>query len=870
LENESALSITLETIKNIISEGYLLTDLNGVIVDCNETFANYLGTNLDNLIGSNIQDFLSDSEFLFSSKFFEELSSRKKLAHEVSLKANDIIKAVIFNIASLYDKSNNPIKILFIIQEVPSNLSSKDSTSEYNLVNVFDMFLNAILIIDFSNRIIFTNNKAEELFKVNCKALIEKNITEILPGIENFLSFDTAPTDEERKSQLIETNFNLPNGDQRYLCVRSFPMLEGSILILSDQTNRRQFEQRLKDSEEKFRSIVENAQEGIWIIDAESKTSFVNQYMADMLGFSGDEMLGKSLLGFIDEEDIKLANFYLARCQQGIKETHNFEFLRKDETKVYANLKITPIFNENGGYEGAFAFISDITEKRLIELRLKESEERYRLIIENVNDLIFILNSRYEYEFINEKTLLRTLEYDKEDLIGKNGLEFVHPDDKTRAIEKLTEGFKRGEGIAEVRVRKKDGTYAFLEAKGQIFIDKNGESKAVVISRDITERKKIEDNLKDSEKKYRILFEKIPIAITLLDKSGGIIDCNKAIEELVGYSKEEILQKHFEELMTLYPKDFPKLMGQYERLVKGLEVEPFDLVITTKDGEKRWVNILVSILTQESGITGFQIIANDITARKIAEETLKNLMEEIKQQNQKLKELDKAKDEMLEIISHELRTPLVSILGFVDLLSTNDSNLTEEQKDHMKILKRNTQRLNQLVENILDTDKLEMGKTILNIKSFDFQKLINSALKELYYRIKQKMHKINIDIPPNFKIQADEELIHQVISNLLTNAIKYTPDRGTISIKVKKQGLKILFSIKDTGIGINQEDIPKLFQKFQRLPYQEERHIGDVKGIGLGLYFSKKIIELHGGKMWVESVGINQGSTFYFEIPIQS
>jgi signal transduction histidine kinase len=264
------------------------------------------------------------------------------------------------------------------------------------------------------------------------------------------------------------------------------------------------------------------------------------------------------------------------------------------------------------------------------------------------------------------------------------------------------------------------------------------------------------------------------------------------------------------------------------------------------------------------------VMLNDITVRKIADEAMEKLMEEINQQNQKLKELDNAKDEMLEIISHELRTPLTSILGFVELLSTNDSNLKEEQKDHMRILKRNTQRLNQLVETILNINKLELGKVLLDIKSFDFQQLINSVLEELYYRIKQKMHRICLDIPPNFKIRADEELIHQVISNLITNAIKYTPDRGTISIKGKKHGIKLLFSIKDTGIGMDREDLPKLFQKFERISYQEEKRLGDVKGIGLGLYLSKKIIELHGGKMWAESEGINQGSTFFFELPDQS
>lgn len=376
-------------------------------------------------------------------------------------------------------------------------------------------------------------------------------------------------------------------------------------------------------------------------------------------------------------------------------------------------------------------------------------------------------------------------------------------------------------------------------------------------------------NLKNVEIKFQVLFENAPISITLLDKSGCIIDCNKSTEGLIGYSKEVILGTHFEDLMTLNTKDISKLISQYEKLVNGQEVAPFDIEITTKSGEKRWVNILISISSKERDVKGFQIIANDITEKKVAEEKMENLIEKIKNQNKRLQELDGAKDEMLEIVSHELRTPLVSILGFIELLSINDANLTADQIEQIKILRRNADRLNQLIENFFSLDKLDQGRFILKIQKIDLHNLIKSALWEASYRLKQKMHNIFLEIPPKSEIKVDEELIHQVISNLLNNAIKYTPERGAICIKTKKYGEKLIFSIKDSGIGIEKEYLPTLFQKFQRIPYSNESCIGDVKGIGLGLYISKKIIELHGGKIWAESEGINKGSTFYFELPNQ-
>lgn len=389
--------------------------------------------------------------------------------------------------------------------------------------------------------------------------------------------------------------------------------------------------------------------------------------------------------------------------------------------------------------------------------------------------------------------------------------------------------------------------------------------------RDITAQKQAEEKLRESEERFRIITEQSFLGIAII-QDDVIKYGNQKFAEIFDYTIEEMMNwAPSQYSILIHPKDKELVMNQSRKKQAGDK----DVLIRYhfKGIKKSNEQIILDVFTKTIFLNGKPaelIMLNDITEQKAAEQRIETIIKEIGKQNQKLVELDKAKDEMLEIISHELRTPLVSILGFVELLSTNDSNLKEEQKDHLRILKRNTQRLNQLVETILNINKMELGKVHLDIKSFDFQQLINSVLQELYYRIKQKMHKICLDIPPNFKIRADEELIHQVISNLITNAIKYTPDRGTISIKGKKHGIKLLFSIKDTGIGMDREDLPKLFQKFERISYQEEKRLGDVKGIGLGLYLSKKIIELHGGKMWAESEGINQGSTFHFELPDQS
>ncbi len=258
-----------------------------------------------------------------------------------------------------------------------------------------------------------------------------------------------------------------------------------------------------------------------------------------------------------------------------------------------------------------------------------------------------------------------------------------------------------------------------------------------------------------------------------------------------------------------------------------------------------------------------KMVDNLKESRKEIEKEAKKLAK----MNKKLKEIDKLKSNFLNITSHELKTPLTPIRCYLDILKDESlGKLNKKQRDALKVIDRNSVILKHLIDDILDITKLESGKMKFLISNVDVKKLVEDVTKSLKLAAKKKEIKIELNIQNNLpKIKGDSHRLSQVLSNLLRNAIKFSGKETKIKIQVKKQQDKILFEIKDTGVGIPKKAIPKLFTKFFQVDKSTTRHF---EGTGLGLAISKGIVEAHKGKIWVQSK-LGKGSTFSFTIPIK-
>jgi PAS domain S-box-containing protein len=377
---------------------------------------------------------------------------------------------------------------------------------------------------------------------------------------------------------------------------------------------------------------------------------------------------------------------------------------------------------------------------------------------------------------------------------------------------------------------------------------------------DITERIRAEKRLKESEKKYREIAELLPDIIYEADKNGNITYVNSMAFKKFGYSDKEL--KDGLKIKDLIAKNYrAKASKNIEKLLKGKETQATEYLMLRKDGSKFYARIHSRPIYKEGRIIGIRGTVSDIHKRVIAEQ-------KIKESKAELKHLNNLKSELLRRTSHELKTPLISIKGFTNLiLKLHSKKLDDEIVTHLHEIDKGCERLERTIKKILNSSRLDSGKMDLVKEEEDLAELIKNAVYSLKGASEAKEHDIFLDIHDKLPIKIEREQILEVIENLLSNAIKYTPSEGKISIYSKKTEDNYIISVHDNGIGFTTEEKSVLFTQFGKIERYGRGFDISIDGSGLGLYVSKKIIELHGGNIWMESEGRNMGSTFFFSLP---
>ena len=402
------------------------------------------------------------------------------------------------------------------------------------------------------------------------------------------------------------------------------------------------------------------------------------------------------------------------------------------------------------------------------------------------------------------------------------------------------------------------------------------------------ERRQADVELRESETKYRALVENLPQKIFLKNRDLTYISCNKNYARDLKIEPEEITGKddyefHPGQLAKKYRKDDKRIMESGE----SEDIEERYL----QDGQERWVHTVKTPVRDEAGnVTGVLGIFRDITKMKEAEDKLKEYQEHleelvkkrttelekeiaerkkaeslIKEQNERLKELDRMKSEFLSTAAHELRTPLTSILGFSEILLQKETD-EERRNKFLKIINEESQGLAKLINDLLDLSRIE------SVRGFKITKApieIGGIIRENInlFQAQTDKHIFKVNIPDDLvKIEADKDKMNQVIENLISNALKFSPQGGEITVSIEENKDELKVNVSDNGIGILEKDLSHIFEKFYRASNASSEAIG---GTGLGLAIVKYIVESHGGRIWAESK-LGEGSTFTFTLPVRS
>ena len=378
---------------------------------------------------------------------------------------------------------------------------------------------------------------------------------------------------------------------------------------------------------------------------------------------------------------------------------------------------------------------------------------------------------------------------------------------------------------------------------------------------DIDDIKKIEQELRSSRSRFRTAINSLPFDFFVLDDHEQYvmqnIVCKEHYGDLIGKTPEDIAPD--ENTLALWKKNNRRaysgetVRGEVSFPIKGKFHYFYNIISPIFDGNK------------QSGILGVNI---DITEMKKAQAQVQELLEN---ENERLKAIDDLRLQFIANATHELKTPLMFVHGTSKFLLDNYKYQMDDAVENLiHYIRKGSERLKRIIEDFLDVTKIESGKMEMNIKESDIALVAKDALNYIEYLTLQRNLRISHEFPESLKCNFDVERIQQVMDNLFSNAIKNTPEGGHIMIRLEKDGDNCLFSVEDDGIGITDDEMPQLFKQFGKIERDIHLFQIDLGGTGIGLFLSKAIIDKHGGKIWAESEGRNEGATFKFAIPLNN
>jgi PAS domain S-box-containing protein len=497
----------------------------------------------------------------------------------------------------------------------------------------------------------------------------------------------------------------------------------------------------------------------------------------------------------------------------------------------------------------------------------REREHLLARLLESLPVVVFRLDRDLRHLYINN-AIRDVLGWGPERLLGKRAAQAgLEPDVAAGFEAACREVFATGEARRyDFRVESERGL-RFLEAQLLPEFDAEGRLESIVgITTDWSERKQVQDDLQASEERYRALIAQVRnYAIFAVDLHGQATTWNEGVERVLGWSREEFIGLPIENLFA--PEDIAR--GLHRRELQRAAEEGSatgDQWLRRKDGSPFFATGMTSRVVDAQGhVVGFSKVLRDRTAWKLAQDERDKLLESERKARQEAEAANRLKDEFLATLSHELRSPLNAILGWVHVLRRH-SEASPEIARGLEVIERNARAQTQIVNDLLDMSRIMTGKVRLNTRSVSLQKTVSAALEAIRPAAEAKGIRLGAELDPSAdRVRGDPNRLQQVLWNLLTNAVKFTPSGGSVRIACVRDDSHIELSVHDTGVGISSAFLPFVFDRFRQADASTTRTFG---GLGLGLSIVKNLVELHGGTVRGTSPGEGQGSTFCVRLPL--
>ncbi|MGC8803211.1 MAG: PAS domain S-box protein, partial [Bacteroidales bacterium] len=875
LQKEQAWNNQLKEYRTIlysIGDGVITTDCDGKITMMNAVAAQLTGFKEEEALHRSLSEvFRIANEFTLQpvETPLEKVIREKRVVglanHTVLIARGGEIIPIVDSGAPVIDERGNiqGVVLVFRDQREEKLQEARLRTAEHQYRTLFDAIPNGVALHELvfnelnqpiNYRILAVNNRYEEILSIPREKAIHKLATDVYDTAEPpyFEIYAKVATDEIPVE--FDTFFPPQN---KYFHISVFcPEKNKFATVFQDITQRKLLET------ERFRllNILEKSINEIYVFDYNSwHFEYANQGALSNTGYSLEELKVMTPVEILDgftQEDFEQL---LSPLKNGTKQMVIFEgiHLRKNGTvyPVEAHIQI----QQEQNHRVFLAIVNDITEKRKYKQELATFEQKYTELFNSITEAIFIHDAQTGKIIDVNNAVVSLYGYSsKNEIIEDCNIGTLSDNDRgytqERAVELICKAATEGPQHIEWLAKKKNGEVFWMD----ILLKKVrlGHSEYVIATgRDITQEKQIRLALDESNERFKLAFQTSPDSININRMSDGLyVEVNEGFCNITGYSREEVLGKTSHELnIWVNPEDRARLVKELQE--KGY-CENLQAQFRCKDG-RTLTGLMSARIILLKGVPHILNITRDISSRIEMEQQL------VEAKN-KAEESDRLKTAFLHNISHEIRTPMNAIMGFAELLR-NEGLTTERKAKYLDIIINSSRQLLSIVNDVLEISRLESQTVPMHISTFN----LNHLAEELYQLYLPKIRKLSFTFHCELEtekayVEGDKEKIGQILTNLLNNALKFTP-AGSITFGYNIRQDNIVWYVKDTGIGIPEEEQEKIFERF----YQANLTIAQLKGgSGLGLSIVKNLVELMGGHIWLESTP-GAGSTFYVSIPYQ-
>lgn len=636
----------------------------------------------------------------------------------------------------------------------------------------------------------------------------------------------------------------------------------------TDISDRKQAEEALSTNLAILSAVNQATTTLIFAKDRQGRVLMANPATIRVIGKSEAEILGHTDLDYLSD---RLEAERIRENDRLVMETEQVKVFEEtieltDGKRTYLSTK-SPYRDRRGNVIGLIGVSTDITERKQAQINLQETLERLHMATEGgqlgmwfwdlpTNELVWTDKCKALFGIADN------IQVDYQLFLNS-----LHPEDRDRTHQTVTRAIEeKVDYDIEYRTVWSDASVHWIAAKARCFYDVSGNAiKMMGTAQDITTRKQAEEDLRRSEEFNRRILDSSSDCIKLIDLNGNLLYMNTGGMGLMEI--EDLASVVNEDWLCFWRGEALEAAQAALAIAKAGDLGRFQGYCPTfKQTPKWWDVVITPIRDAAEQVVQLLVISRDITAQKRAELEREHLLQQEKTAREAAERASRVKDEFLAILSHELRSPLNPILGWTQMMQTYQLD-ADKINQAVTTIDRNAKLLTQLIDDLLDIARILRGKLLLNVTTLNLQLAIKAAIETVQTAAEAKSIAIKTNFSSVGQIRGDFTRLQQIMWNLLTNAVKFTPDGGSVEIKLQQIGGRAQISVSDTGKGISPEFLPHVFEYFRQADASVTRNHG---GLGLGLAIVRHLVELHGGEVAVTSPGVGQGATFIVQLPLLS